>query len=466
MNLPIQRSSLTFLVAGLVCVNACSTDRAASPDPTPAATDQAASRPATIDPPNSASCINWSDAVEQVQTELPESPHRDLLNTVWTRVAQKHVDPTLGCIDWRAIGQTYGHQLIDIQDRAKAVGVINDMLGELEQSHFRLFPPFGDDRSPKPNKIPIDVRWVEQQVVVVHSEAAAIPTGAVVLAVDDHDLTEWQARAAAVGPPSTSTYAHQLATTVSTQLTCDAVGEPHELRIDVDDDVKSVIGRCVAPKGERVTLGHLANMPTLIEHRVFEGQRIGYLKFNIWMVPMVARIRAALTDLQRQGIRALVIDLRGNPGGVGPMAVPVARMLLDQPASLGTLHFREFDQTFQIEPDPQNPAFLGPTVLLVDEGTASTSEIFAAGLRDLQRVTIIGGRPSAGAALPSVIEQLQGGALLQYAVGTYTSPQGLHVEGTGLEPDIKVVERRQDFRAGRDPVIDAALQHLHSQIDP
>jgi carboxyl-terminal processing protease len=156
-----------------------------------------------------------------------------------------------------------------------------------------------------------------------------------------------------------------------------------------------------------------------------------------------------------------VLDLRGNPGGVGAMSVPVARLLLATPGSLGKLRFREFEQEFKVEA-AEDP-FTGKVTLLVDEGTASTSEIFAAGLRDLGRVTIVGGRASAGAALPSVIEELAGGAVLQYVVGDYQSPKGTVVEGIGVVPDVLVPETRADFSAGRDPVLEAAIAQLQKE---
>ena len=165
-----------------------------------------------------------------------------------------------------------------------------------------------------------------------------------------------------------------------------------------------------------------------------------------------------MAELRAQGMTALVLDLRGNPGGVGAMAIPVARMLLKEPGSLGKLQFRDFAQEFNVAANPD--AFTGPVIVLVDEGTASTSEIFAAGLRDLGRVKIYGSRPSAGAALPSMIEQLSGGAMLQYVVGDYHSSKGAVAEGDGVKPDVTVPETRADFIASKDPVLAAATAAL------
>jgi carboxyl-terminal processing protease len=191
---------------------------------------------------------------------------------------------------------------------------------------------------------------------------------------------------------------------------------------------------------------------------MLEDSTLGYLAFNVWMLPMIRSVQTGLEDLRARGMKSLVLDLRGNPGGVSAMAVAVARMFLQHGGSLGTLRFREFTQEFKVqaEADP----FTGPVAVLVDEGTASTSEIFLAGMQELGRVQVFGGGPTAGAALPSVIEELPGGAMLQYVVGEYRTPGGKTIEGRGITPDVRVPERRSDYVAGRDPVLEAATTTL------
>ena len=67
------------------------------------------------------------------------------------------------------------------------------------------------------------------------------------------------------------------------------------------------------------------------------------------------------------------------------------------------------------------------------------------------------GDSSLGAVLPSVIEQLPGGAVMQYVVADFRTPKGVLLEGRGVQPDKRVIETRAALRAGRDPVLDAAL---------
>ncbi len=198
---------------------------------------------------------------------------------------------------------------------------------------------------------------------------------------------------------------------------------------------------------------------------MIKGTKVGYLAFNYWMLPMMKTVEAAMTELRGEGMESLIIDLRGNPGGVGAMSVPLARLLLQENGSLGTLQFRDFKQEFKVTGNPE--AFAGDLVVLIDEGTASTSEIFATGMRDLGRLrAIVGYRGSAGAALPSLIESLESGAILQYVVGDYHSSKGTVAEGDGVLPDVLVQEHRQDFAAGRDPVLDSAMRTLTGGAAP
>ena len=207
-------------------------------------------------------------------------------------------------------------------------------------------------------------------------------------------------------------------------------------------------------------MGHL-QMPVSVEHRMLPKSKVGYVTFNVWLMPVVPKLEAAIASLRKKGMQSLVIDLRGNPGGVGVMVVPVARMLMTEAASLGEMKMREGNQIFKIIEAPQD-AFTGPIAILVDEGTGSTSEIFAQALQDLGRVKVYGAGPSQGAALPSLIEELPGGAKLQYVVADYTSPKGISVEGKGVAPDTVVPESPADYAGGRDPVLDAAAAALQT----
>jgi carboxyl-terminal processing protease len=458
------------LVAAIGCGSsdpAAPTDRQTGAKPAaPAAADDAepVSEKGQPDAPEAGDgqCRDYSKFDVSTLPKIPHSEYSDLLEQVWTVVLEKHYDPKLGCVDWPAIRLKYADKLAGVTDRSEAYATINAMLQELAQSHFHLFDPAGaPDESVGPASPDLEARWIEDALIVVDSEADGVPAGSEIRAIDGKPFADAIDGAKRRSEAGVASFDSLVGRAAAARLSCMAAGGQHTLTlVDAQGVRRDAKIACVAPKGERITLGNLSNIPTVVEHRVIDGTKVGYLAFNIWMLPMVKRVEAALKDLRAQGIEALVLDLRGNPGGVGPMSVPVARLLLQKSGSLGKLQFRDFAQEFNVEASPD--AFAGPVALLVDEGTASTSEIFAAGLRDLGRVEIFGGGPSAGAALPSVIEELEGGAILQYVVGDYHSPKGTVVEGTGIIPDVVVPETRKEFAAGKDPVLDAAVEHLSS----
>jgi len=160
----------------------------------------------------------------------------------------------------------------------------------------------------------------------------------------------------------------------------------------------------------------------------------------------------------------LIIDLRGNPGGIGGMAMGMAGYLVDKPNQrLGTMYMR--DSTLNFVVNPRADVLSAPVAVLVYGCSASTSEIFAGGLKDLGRARVFGTR-TAAAALPSAFERLPNGDGFQYAVANYVSQGGQPLEGLGVTPDVTVELTRPALLAGHDAVLDAALDWIRRQKKP
>jgi carboxyl-terminal processing protease len=217
-----------------------------------------------------------------------------------------------------------------------------------------------------------------------------------------------------------------------------------------------------APRGQSSGFG---NLPP--QHVWFESQKLGstgYFRFNMFLdLPRV------MAGFQRtvegcQACDGLIIDLRGNPGGIGGMAMGMAGFLVDKPnLRLGTMYLR--DSTLNFVVNPRADVFSGPVAVLVDGCSASTSEIFAGGLKDLGRARVFGTH-TAAAALPSAFERLPNGDGFQYAVANYISEGGQPLEGLGVTPDVLVELTPAALLAGHDPVVDAALNWIRRQKKP
>src|SRR5262249_32758119 len=127
---------------------------------------------------------------------------------------------------------------------------------------------------------------------------------------------------------------------------------------------------------------------------------------------------------------------------------------------LGTLTTRQGELKFVI--NPRLPSFGKPLAVLVDGTSASTSEIFAGGLQALGRARIFGTR-TAGAALPSLIDQLPNGDAFQPPTANYVSEGGRTLEGNGVIPDVEVSPTREGLLAGHDAVLEAAVKWIGAQ---
>jgi carboxyl-terminal processing protease len=172
----------------------------------------------------------------------------------------------------------------------------------------------------------------------------------------------------------------------------------------------------------------------------------------------MAQIREAI--LEHADAKGVIIDLRGNPGGVGMMASGLAGMFMPKgknKLSLGDMNMRTSQLHFAINPQP--PYYRGPVAIVIDEMSLSTSEVFAGGMQDIRRAVIVG-RTTGGMVLPSNIEMLDGGLKFQYAIADFKTPKGVLLEARGVRPDVPVRLTRQSLAADQDPMITAAVKAL------
>lgn len=214
------------------------------------------------------------------------------------------------------------------------------------------------------------------------------------------------------------------------------------------------------PQGSPVEFGNLPTMYLDLD-RTPRAAGIGYMWFSVWFDPprLMNELQAAVKDCS--GCKGFIIDLRGNIGGIGALAMGFGGWFVDTPDQrLGTLITRDSRLNFVL--NPRAAPFTGPLAILVDEMSASTSEIFAQGMRDIGRARIFG-TPTPGAALPSTVEILPSGDRLQFAFANYISAKGQPLEAQGVHLDEHIEITRAALLAGSDPVLDAAISWIRSQ---
>ena len=142
---------------------------------------------------------------------------------------------------------------------------------------------------------------------------------------------------------------------------------------------------------------------------------------------------------------------------MGILANAIAGKLTDTSFELGTMHM--IDGWIAFVADPQPKAFLGSVAILIDEFTASTSEIFAQGMKEHGRARVFG-KPSMGAALPSKFIPLGSSFMLQMPVATYQSAAGYTIEGKGVQPHEVLSVSVEDVARLNDPVLSRAIDWI------
>jgi carboxyl-terminal processing protease len=399
----------------------------------------------------------------------------DTFEKVWTTIRDKHWEKNPGGLDWEAIHAEFRPRVEQAKNVDEVRGILKEMLSRLHQTHFGILPAtvyesVADGDGPDSGALGggttgIDLRVLEGQAVVTGvdpgsaAERAGVKPGWEVEAARGVNL-----RAAARDLAADASIPELMSTRAllarimgpvggKTQITfVDGTGAETKKELDLG-----------VPRGELASFGNLPATPVWFESRQIADPNgasapVGYIRFNYFldlqhvMESFSSAVKACKT------CEGMMIDLRGNPGGIGAMAMGMAGFFLEtQGSRLGTMYMRDAQLNFAV--NPRLPAFTGPLAVLVDACSASTSEIFAGGLQDLHRARIFGTR-SAAAALPSVIERLPNGDGFQYAVGNYISEGGKPLEGQGVKPDVEVKLTRAALLAGHDAVVDAALSWI------
>jgi carboxyl-terminal processing protease len=166
--------------------------------------------------------------------------------------------------------------------------------------------------------------------------------------------------------------------------------------------------------------------------------QVGYIRITQFIEPTAAAVGEAVETLQSQGARGLVLDLRNNPGGLLTSAVAVASLFLNDGDLIVYTKGREEREEHRATA-PERRSDL-PVVVLVDQGSASASEILAGALRAHRRALVIGGPTFGKASVQKVFPLREGadGAAVKLTVAHYFTPDDVDIHNVGIVPDIEL----------------------------
>ncbi|MEH1837240.1 MAG: carboxyl-terminal processing protease CtpA [Nostoc sp.] len=187
----------------------------------------------------------------------------------------------------------------------------------------------------------------------------------------------------------------------------------------------------------RLTRDRIALNPVVSDLRVSpEGTPIGYLRLTQFNANASTELAHAISSLEKKGAAAYILDLRNNPGGLLQSGIEIARLWLDSGTIVYTVNRQGIQGSFEAFGPPLTT---DPLVILVNQGTASASEILAGALQDNGRAQLVG-ETTFGKGLIQSLFELSDGSGLAVTIAKYETPQHRDINKLGIKPD-KVISQ-------------------------
>jgi C-terminal processing protease CtpA/Prc len=402
------------------------------------------------------------------------------LMTVWAEAKYTfpHFD-RMPELDWDRTVEEYIPRVLDAEDVDAYYAVLMELVALLEDGHTRILPPWGHLK-PGYDLAPIEVRILRDRFYVDRigesPELAEqdIRPGAEILEVEGEPVGRYFAEKV-LRYHSASTKQGNEAFFVVYLLYGPAGGKTTLKIRDMEGAVREVSVTRDAMSGAAPFMTRMiANAfagPT-IRTRMLPGD-ILYVEIPNFEHEQASEDFTALIDgLDDRAIAGMILDVRYNMGGASTIVMPISACLIDEPVSSPIMKFRHFigayeawgreavwDTTrYEIEPR-DGKRYLGPLVVLTGGLTSSSSEDFALELRVAGRATLVG-QTTGGSAGNALKSTLPGGGTFYVATFTALVPGGEEYVGVGIAPDVKVQPTPADLAAGRDVVLERAVELL------
>jgi carboxyl-terminal processing protease len=390
--------------------------------------------------------------LSQSQAFFSDSP-KELIDEVWQIVDRNYVDGTFNQVDWKAVRQEYlSRNYANKQDAYKAV---REMLEKLRDPYTRFMDP--------------------EEFKNMQVETSGELTGVGIQLALDEETKKLVVIAPIEGTPAAK--AGVLAKDIITKIDGKSTQD-----MDVNDAVALIRGQA----GTEVTLtikrGGAEKVFKLKRERIeihpvrhsvkqdIPGQKTGYIRLNQFSANAAAEMRAAIQDLEKQGVTGYVLDLRSNPGGLLYASVDIARMWIKDGGIVSTVdrqgvNSREKANNRQLTDKP--------LVVLVDGGSASASEILSGALQDNKRAVLVGTK-TFGKGLVQSVRGLGDGSGLAVTIAKYFTPSGRDINHAGIAPDVvielsdaqrqELSKNRDEIGTAKDPQYAKGIEVLQQQI--
>jgi carboxyl-terminal processing protease len=210
-----------------------------------------------------------------------------------------------------------------------------------------------------------------------------------------------------------------------------------------------------------VTITRATIIVPTVEYEILE-ENIGYIGLYTYGEKTTQQLRTALQEILEQDPVGLILDLRGNGGGFLNIAIQVVSEFIGE----GVVMYEQFGDgdTYTYEAIPGGLATEIPLVVLVDEGTASASEITAGAIQDVGRAPLVGATTFGKGSVQSWVPLQDNAGGVRVTIARWLTPNGRQISEIGLEPEYIVEITPDDFAEGLDPQLDKAIEVLKDLV--
>jgi len=362
---------------------------------------------------------------------------KKLFSKSWRLIKSKYYDPTMNGQDWQRWNKRYAKQIKTEDD---AYVAINTMLASLDDPYSRFlseeeFAEQNTNIDAKIVGIGVNIMSIDGKVLIVSvventpAFVSGIKAGDIILKVDTTD----------VNGKSVGDVASLIRGEVGTLVNLEILRGKRKI-------LKTI-------KRNEIPIKNIK--ASIIENNIGYIQIISFISSD-----MTREFLGALN--KTQNCNGLILDLRGNTGGLMPNAVVIADMFLTQGHIVSVVDRNK--QKANIDAQAKSYAISKPVVLLVDEATASASEILSGALKENEKAVLVG-KKTFGKGMIQRIYPMPNQTGMNLTIAKYLTPKGNDINKMGIQPDYEVDYTDKDFYSNKDPQMDEAKKIIKKLID-
>jgi carboxyl-terminal processing protease len=388
----------------------------------------------------------------QSQAFFRESP-KELVDEVWQIIDRQYVDGTFNKVNWQSVRKQYlSRSYTNNEDAYKAV---REMLEKLKDPYTRFMDP--------------------EEFKSMQVDTSGELTGIGIQIAQDEKTKQLTVIAPIEDTPA-------FAAGLLAKDTIVKIDGKNTAGMDVNQAVSLIRGQPGTPvtltiqrngqqKDYQIKRARIEIHPVRYTYQNSPIGGVGYIRLNQFSANAATEMRNAIRDLEKKQVAGYILDLRNNPGGLLLSSVEIAQMWLEDGTIVSTVN-RQGKQ--DIEKSNHRALTNKPVVVLVNDGSASASEILSGALQDNKRAVLVGEK-TFGKGLVQSVRSLGDGSGLAVTIAKYYTPSGRDINHAGIAPDVLLKLTDQQKQAlflrdrtkvgtSADPQYAKALEVLQRQI--